>query len=263
MQTPDIQLVVRWTGTAPGVEQGELHLAAFGEALAALAVAYRRCFSSDAPATAGRLSKAALSVDLKLVEVRSGSTMPVLAPVRYGDDLIPEVLADLLMTGLDRLLDQTEAGPSESSLLAPYFKALPQGIESETLTVFRDGQQIREVKRACSPSAASTEATPVRRSYRGKATLLTVDVQRGTVRVDLHDVGLRTELRVTPEQLDAIWAMKHETFELMAVMPQGPDRQGRCVWAGSPIASRPRLDAGDVVRLIETKWRDVYEVLAS
>ena len=149
-----VELKIKWDGSAPGLAEKRLSLAAFGEALTILLAGLRRIATNivgdalEEKSSKGRFANAARRLDIEITELlkeSSGFDSVITFATPIGDTFPLLNLAEVAGEQLLDALDSESRGIAKNANIRRYLRALPAGITQQNYSLHQNGTLLRHV----------------------------------------------------------------------------------------------------------------------
>jgi hypothetical protein len=259
----DKRLEILWDGRVPGLAEHRLSLDAFGHALTALLVAYRRIASNmlaEATSETGRLHKVAKLIDLELVQIKEGSAGIVAACVLHSPlEANLELFDSVTTRAADALLSDIEAeakGEYRNAAVRNYLRALPEGITGQKYAFIENGRR-RELAIGSMQLPEGPTEMPV--LYERLYAIVGVGFDPGESFVRLKGVDETITCEATPEQVARAIELRFGSVHAQVVRTGRKARLLRLRKAG--VELRP-LAPEQEENLLFGKWDELLRRLA-
>jgi hypothetical protein len=156
----NVILRITFDGDLPGLQEGGLSIASFGEAMPKLLAAYRRIASGivsdalDRPGYGkggGKYAREAEQLDLELIAITHNSplTLELRCSARATDMLPPAMYSEDLLEDAGKLLlrsiDLESKGQPRNAHVRRYLQALPTGLHTQAYRLTRGNQELEKV----------------------------------------------------------------------------------------------------------------------
>jgi hypothetical protein len=228
-----VELKIKWEGDAPGVQEGRLSLAGFGQSLRILLAALRRIATNlvrDAidqrESTVGRFTNAARQLDIEITELVKGSSgfdSIITLKTPLGENLplfsdLPEIAGVQLLDALD----SESHGVARNAPVRAFLKALPLGLARQTYQLHRNGTVLKEtiVGELQLPDFAAD--LPYLASYKGS--VIGVGFEPGRFEVRIRTRTGPIVLLATAEQVEMALKLRRAEIIARAVVENARNR---------------------------------------
>jgi len=220
-----VELKIKWEGTAPGLEEKRLSLAAFGGPLNLLLAALRRIATNIVTEVfeekaRGRFADEAKRLDIEIGELVKGSSgfdgTITVATVPY--DTLP--LFDLALSAGTQLLEALDAerqGIAKSTGVRNYLRSLPIGIIRQTYLLHRNGTTVKEVSFGEAELPDLPVDLPHIVEYFGD--IIGVGFEPGRLEVKMKpEMVPAVTLAATSDQVDSALGLRHTKVRAVTVV---------------------------------------------
>jgi hypothetical protein len=266
------ELEIHFEGSAAGIAEHRLSLAAFGPALNQLVQALRRiatqlvrnAVEGEQPKT-GRFADPARNLDIELVKI-DGNSLGMSSIVTFQD--IPQPQADLpLWADLPEragkeLLDAIEresTGHLSNAAVRKYLAVLPEGISAQEYDFHANGRSIRKVRIGEVKLNTLPLELPYLRQIEGNVVGVGFDPGKNEVRIK-SEGGAIGALGSTSESVEKALEMRHNKVRTLAVhTAKGGTRLITLKRASDPAF---KFDPQAAMEQIFTRWDAVLRRLS-
>ncbi len=257
------ELVIRWDGDVPGLQDHALSLDAWAGVLTQLLETYRRVASgilTDAKSSeygggGGRLHKKARLLDLRLTEIRDGCVQIHVSAEALGEQLD----WDLAGMSLNRLVEHVgaeAAGQPSHAGVRKLLRGMPPGVSTQRWHVYRNGVLTAETEfgQAAPPTEPQFDLPHLER----------VVGRVSTVRFDKPGLVVLGDRRVqfdaTPAQVEAAVALRQKQVAALGVKRVGG--AAKLLWIRHSHEAGPKRGAAERTRDVVRRWPRTLEILA-
>lgn len=264
-----IELKIVWEGEVPGLADQHLSIAAFGEALNALLVAYKRIASnmiSNAAdyAEKGRLQEEARWLDIEIVDLaRASAGVQAVCTARgVPGDGIPLFMTDIVRRASGELLDSVKEeslGNLRNSTVRKYLEALPQGLKRQVYELTENGNTIHEpvVIEAIHLAEVPALDLPYLIEFSGSVIAIGFEPGRNEIKIK-QEAGQTLTLQASPAQVETGLELRGLLVRGLAVRA----KQMRLLRLERKDAPRFEVTPEVVDEQIFRRWEALLEALA-
>ncbi len=258
-----VELKIKWDGTAPGLAEKRLSVAAFGDALTLLLAGLRRIATNivgdafEEKTSKGRFANAARRLDIEITELlkeSSGFDSVVTFATPVGDTFPLLNLAEIAAEQLLDALDSESRGIAKNANVRRYLKALPAGITQQTYSLHQNGTLLRQVSFGEALLPEIPAELPYIARYLGN--IVGVGFEPGRTEVRLRTEERNLTLVATPAQVDRALNLRHLKVRAVAVVEDNLERLLMIQDAESPVNRSTRELA------IYQRWEEALRRLA-
>lgn len=271
---PEVILHITFEGNLPGLNEGGMSIASFGEALPRLLAAYRRIASGivseaiDRPGYGrggGKYAREAEIIDLELIAVTHNS--PVTLELRcsaHPTDIHPAALysPDLLQDAgkiLLRSIDLESKGQPRNAHVRRYLESLPHGLQRQAYRLSRDAHELETVTVSTVCLVEQTE-WPALEIVTGKITAVGFEPGNFEVRGKSDDGRTSFSAHATSSEVEKAIKLRGQSID--AVLWREGNKKPKLIGIAPPGSRKMIRNPDENKRLILDEWDDALRLLA-
>lgn len=263
-----VELKIIWEGDVPGLADKRLSIAAFGDSLKALLVAYKRIASNMISsaveyAEKGRLQEYARWLDIEITDLAKGSAgiQAVCTARTAPSETAPLFMADITRRASTELLDcvnEESHGHPRNSTVRKYLEALPHGLRRQIYELSENGNAIHEpviIEAIELASEVPTLSLPFLTELAGDMIGVGFEPGKNEVRIKTTTANV---LQASTSQVDAAIELRGEPVRALAVV----SKQSRLLMLSAQNAPPFKPNADQIEYYVFGAWDGLLRKLA-
>lgn len=270
-----MQLKIIWDGTAPGLQEHQLSVSAFGKSFVSMLRAIQRVSTnvitgsgdSESGAKGGRYAERAQGIDLRVVSVGHGCldmdlvvSFPELEAAQIP--LVPDDVPEKTMQAFLEAITAESSGKPGSAAVRSFLKSLPEGVSMQEYRAFARGREIASTRVSEVEFVEDEERSTYLVRIAGRVTGVIFPPDAPEVRISRSHGMVKSTVRMaaTEEQIEQALLLRHQPVVARAFSSES----GLSLLSLDPLNDFPAelLSYDDVRTHVLSRWEGTLQRLA-